>query len=99
MNLKRRLAVLEEVSAVSAPKRIQVIVSSIQEPWGEKTCERRLHDGLLTEIVHINGTQDEMSDEEIQRFIESQPIECSQQSKREAGYYPRSRRNKWRRSL
>jgi len=74
MNFRRRIRRLEEAIRVNKPKRIQLIVTNIGEPGGFQNCTRRLHDGILTETVNIGGNDGDITDEAIQRFIDSHPI-------------------------
>lgn len=55
-----------------------MVVSRAGEPFdlAKVTCTRTLmSDGRLVEIVNMNGSGHDLSDEELERFIQSFPIE------------------------
>jgi hypothetical protein len=39
------------------------------------TCQRTLGNGVLTEVVHLDGDRRELSNEQLEHFIESSPIQ------------------------
>jgi hypothetical protein len=41
------------------------------------TCQRYIRDGILTEIVELDGGGDHLSDEEIEKFVASFPIKAA----------------------
>ena len=58
----------------------RVVVSHAGEPFdlAKATCTRTLMpDGRLMEIVNLNGCRESLSDEDLERFIQSFPIEAS----------------------
>jgi hypothetical protein len=74
MNFKRRVGRLEDAFRIHAPQRIRMIIIRLGESGGLQRCTRSLHRGILTEIVRIAGSRDNISEDEIERFIESHPI-------------------------
>ena len=48
--------------------------SGVEKPLGLLSCDRDFHNGLLLEIVSINGGRDSITNDEIDRFVESFPI-------------------------
>lgn len=78
MNLKARLQKLERQHSQAESGRFRVIVSRVGEPFdlATATCSRTLMaDGGLLEIVNVNGSGNDLSDEELETFIQSFPIE------------------------
>jgi len=78
VNLKARLQKLERHRSQVERGRLRVIVSRVGEPFdlATATCTRTLMaDGGLMEIVNVNGSGNDLSDEELERFIQSHPIE------------------------
>ena len=77
MNVKARLQKLERRSQVSR-EPFRVVVSHAGKPFdlATATCTRTLmQDGGLLEIVNVNGSGNDLSDEELEEFIQSHPIE------------------------
>ena len=78
MNLKARLQKLERHRSQVERGRFQIVVSHAGRPFdlATATCTRTLMpDGGLMEIVNMNGSGHDLSDEELERFIQSFPIE------------------------
>jgi len=78
VNLKARLQKLERHRSQVERGRLRVVVSRAGKPFSlaTATCTRTLMpDGGLMEIVNVNGSGDDLSDEELERFIQSFPIE------------------------
>ena len=78
MNLKARLQKLERHRSQVERGRLRVIVSRVGKQFdlATATCTRTLMpDGGLMEIVNVNGSGNDLSDEELERFIQSFPIE------------------------
>ena len=80
MNLKARLKRLERQHSQVAHERFRVVVSHAGEPLdlAKATCTRTIMpNGQLMEIVNLNGTDDGLSKEDLEKFIQSFPIERS----------------------
>jgi hypothetical protein len=79
MRLKGRLDRLEKTLApAKGPRqRVRVVISGVCAPANLETsrCTRTLTNGLLTEIVEFDGSCDDLSDEQLENFIESFPIQ------------------------
>ena len=78
MHLKTRLQKLERQRSQIERGRFRIVVSHAGKPFNlaTATCTRTLMpDGGLMEIVNVNGSGHELSDEELERFIQSFPIE------------------------
>ena len=78
MRLKSRIERLETQRQSAQQELFRVVVTS---PWAtdltKATCSRmRCADGSLTEVVFLNGSRDGISDEDLERFIESFPIKA-----------------------
>jgi hypothetical protein len=76
-DLVRRLKRLEHGIAPEHQARFRLIVS---RPWkrldlAKSTCTRCVcHNGVLTEIVHVEGDDAHISDGDLEEFIQSFPI-------------------------
>jgi len=78
VKLNARLEKLERHRRQVERGRLRVVVSRAGKPFdiATATCTRTLMaDGGLIEIVNVNGSGDDLSDEELERFIQSHPIE------------------------
>ena len=78
MNLNARLQKLERQHSQIARERFRIVVSHAGRPFdlATATCTRTLMpDGGIMEIVNVNGSGHDLSDEELERFIQSHPIE------------------------
>ena len=78
MKLNARLQKLERHRSQVERGRLRVVVSRAGKPFdlATATCTRTLMtDGGLMEIVNVNGSGHDLSDEELERFIQSFPIE------------------------
>jgi len=59
-------------------ERVRLVVGAIgpEEGLQNATCQRTLSaNGLLTEVVRLKGSGDGLTDEDLDRFVESFPIE------------------------
>jgi hypothetical protein len=81
-NLDRRLARLEDRLAPDFARnprqRLRVVVCNLGRALSleTSTCRRtRSANGVLTEIVRLDGARDGMTDEEMEKFVESFPVE------------------------
>jgi len=77
-SLVRRLRKLEAQLCFSSPDRpretLRVVVSSVCTPANleTSTCKRMLRgNGLLTEVVQLDGSDEWLSKEELDRFVTS----------------------------
>ena len=78
MKLNARLQKLERQRSQIECGRFRIVVSHAGKPFdlGTATCTRTLMpDGGLMEVVNVNGSGHDLSDEELERFIQSHPIE------------------------
>jgi len=78
MSLRTRLQKLERHRSQIERGRFRIVVSHAGKPFdlATATCTRTLMpDGGLMEIVNVNGSGHDLSDEELERFIQSFPIE------------------------
>jgi hypothetical protein len=75
----RRLGRLEEIYHPwhDAPEVSRWVVSILRGPanLATSTCIRRLQNGKLTEIVHLDGSSENLTSEAIEQFVRSFPIE------------------------
>jgi len=85
-NLTRRLETLECARNIAVKTPLRVIVGGCfgVPDLASSTCRRtRSSDGQLIEYVRLEGCTDEISEEELETWISSFPIETS--SQRRAG--------------
>ena len=78
MNLKARLKKLERQQNQVAQEPFRVVVSHAGErlDLAKATCTRTIMpDGRLMELVNLNGSRDGLNDEDLERFIQSHPVE------------------------
>jgi hypothetical protein len=79
LRLSGRLNRLERVlvPAKGPLHRTRVVISAVcgTPNLATSTCQRRLTHGALTEVVNLDGDRSELSDEQLERFIESFPIQ------------------------
>jgi len=78
VKLNARLQKLERQRSQIERGRFRIVVSHAGRPFdlATATCTRTLMpDGGLMEIVNVNGSGHDLSDEELERFIQSHPIE------------------------
>jgi hypothetical protein len=79
LRLRGRLNKLEQVLVpAKGPRRhTRVVIGAVYGTpnLATSTCIRRLSQGALTELVNLDGSRDEWSDEQLERFIESFPIQ------------------------
>ena len=57
-------------------KTFRLVVRHIGRRWNA-TCTRRVTDGFLSEVVHLDGRRNGLSDADLEKFIESCPIESA----------------------
>jgi hypothetical protein len=81
-NLDRRLARLEDRLAADFAydprQRLRVVVCNLGRTLSleTSTCQRTLSaDGFLTEMVRLDGARRGLTDEEMEKFVETFPIE------------------------
>ena len=77
MNLRARLQKLERQQSQVTLEPFRLVVSHAGEPFdlARATCTRTLlPNGQLIEIVKLGGTGHDLSDEELESFIQSHPI-------------------------
>lgn len=74
--LKGRLDKLEKtvVPEKTPPLLMRAIITSPRERTEISTCTRTLKNGILTEIVHLEGNDRFLTDDEVQKFINGFPI-------------------------
>ena len=85
--LIRRLARLESRLSLMPPaylrdpqQRLQIVASRLDRELNleTSTCRRTLSEsGFLSEVVRLDGSSSGLTDEEIQKFIDSFPIETA----------------------
>ena len=77
--IARRLRRLEDLSGVlESPKRMRLVICAIGQSLdlSKSTCRRRLdRSGVLTEIVELQGSAQELTDEQLEKFVQSFPVE------------------------
>jgi hypothetical protein len=79
MNLKRRLNALEQRRSQISKEPFRVLIRTVCGPLNLATssCERRLgQDGQLTDLVHLDGGRDGLTDEQLEKWIATFPIEA-----------------------
>jgi hypothetical protein len=87
----RRLGRLEDRFAINSSGKLRVGVRAIislpwKGPlnWATSTCQRTLTPGgAVTEIVELDGTDEGIDEEELERFIAGFPILAANEVKRE----------------
>jgi hypothetical protein len=80
MNLRRRLERLERRAPEKASQVFWVLVRCVCGPPNLATskCWRTLStNGVVTELIELDGGRDGLSDEDLDRFVEGFPIEAS----------------------
>jgi len=78
VSLKARLKKLERQRSRVAQEPFRVVVSRAGEPFdpAKATCTRTLWpDGRLMEVVNLNGSRDGLSEEDLEKFIQSHAVE------------------------
>jgi hypothetical protein len=78
MSLKTRLSRLEREQTQISREPFRVVVSRAGEPFdlAKATCTRTImQNGQLMELVNLNGSRESLSDDDLERFIQSFPIE------------------------
>jgi hypothetical protein len=80
--MRRLMGRLNKLEPVSAPsrgplRRVRVLMSAVCGTLNlaTSTCTRRLSNGALTELVNLVGDRSELSNEQLEWFIESFPIQ------------------------
>ena len=77
MNRKSRLKTLER-RRLASNERIRVVICTVGRPsnLANSKCRRTLApNGLLTEIVELDGGRDGLNDEDLEKFIAGFPVE------------------------
>jgi hypothetical protein len=59
------------------PVRVFVTRAGKDADLATSTCQRSIRDGILTEVVQLDGGMDHLSDEEIEKFVASFPIKAA----------------------
>lgn len=77
MNLKRRLRALErEIKPPEKPLRIVVRYTGEPADLEQAKCHRNtMKDGRVCEVVMLNGSDEGISEEDLDRFVAKFPIE------------------------
>ena len=78
MNFRERLKTLE--CQRSTGQSMRVLIRGVCGPanLATSTCTRSLSEnGHLTEIIHLDGGREGLSDEDLDRFVENFPVERS----------------------
>jgi hypothetical protein len=79
LRLQARVDKLERVlvPAKGPRDRVRVLICGMTKPadLATSTCTRRLSNGVLTEVVQLDGDRDDLNDEQLESFIESFPIQ------------------------
>jgi hypothetical protein len=78
MNFRARLKKLERRRETGTGQAFRLVVRPVIGPTdlAKSTCQRTLcPDGSLMEVVNLNGNGSGVSEEELDRFIASFPIE------------------------
>ena len=81
MNLKQRLRALErQIKPPEEPLRVVVCYPGEPADLEQAECHRQiLGDGRLWEVVTLNGSDEGISKEELDRFVAKFPIETCRQ--------------------
>jgi hypothetical protein len=80
MSLNTRLKRLERQQSQVSREPFRVVVSRAGKRFdlAKVTCTRTLMpDGQLMELVNLNGSSDGLREEDLERFVQSFPIESS----------------------
>ena len=79
LRLQGRLNKLERVlvPAKGPRQRVRVLMSAVcgDLNLATSTCHRTLSNGVLTEVVHLDGDGEDLSDQQLEKFIESFPVQ------------------------
>ena len=78
MNLKKRLEKLEGKEPGASREVLRVIVGCVvgKSNLGTSTCSRTMNpSGVIMELVHLDGGLDGLSDEDLDRWVATFPIE------------------------
>ena len=81
MNIRARLKKLERQRSLVSQEPFRVIVSHAGKPFDltKATCRRtQWPDGRLMEVVNLHGSDDGLSEEHLETFIQSHPVEGHQ---------------------
>jgi hypothetical protein len=91
MKIERRIARLEnQRHGNGKPEILRLVVSSIGESLNLSTsrCTRtRNSNNSITEFVELDGSREELTDEELQRFVARFPIQNATQKRNDGGWY------------
>lgn len=78
LNIRARLKALERARSSSSLEPFRLVVSHAGEPLdlAKATCSRIVWpNGHLFELVSLNGNDDDLSEDDLESFIQSFPIE------------------------
>lgn len=78
LNIRTRLKALERVRSGSSLEPFRIIVSHVGEPLDltKATCSRIIWPGgHLWELVELNGSDEGLSKEDLENFIQRFPVE------------------------
>jgi hypothetical protein len=79
LRMRGRLHKLEQTLVPSkGPRlRMRLVMCAMTKAadLAASTCQRTLANGVLTEVVHLDGDRSELSNEQLEHFIESCPIQ------------------------
>jgi hypothetical protein len=73
-----RVRRLEQLQSEPGREPVRVVISGVGSPLNleKSTCRWTLAtNGLLTELVHLDGRRGDLTDEELDRWIASFPME------------------------
>ena len=76
--VERRVGRLEDKMGTAKRRpviRITIFRVGCEPDLDESACMRYLTDGMLTEIIHWGGRRDQMTDDDLDLFVERFPIE------------------------
>jgi hypothetical protein len=86
----RRVGLLEDRFAINSSGKLRIGVRAIISfPWkgplslSTSTCRRTLNPGAVTEIVELDGTDEGIDEEELEKFIAGFPILAANEVRRE----------------
>jgi hypothetical protein len=89
MTLERRIERLESLTLdAQTPAVLRVVISACGRPLNlvGSTCDRTLRsDGSITEIVHLDGRRDAISDVELDQFVSRFPLKGSPVCRQQIG--------------
>ena len=76
-SLFQSIATLRSFGDISFNSERRLVVSAVYATpnLATSTCTRTLANRVLTEAVHLDGAREDLSDEQLENFIESFPIQ------------------------